>query len=80
MAKASKNLLAVLLIITMLMSVIGTLAALSVTLSYPGYSVVPVDVEGERPDQSFGEVSVNLLPPPTVVTGRVAATLLSEEV
>lgn len=77
MAGTEKNVLAVLLIITMFISLVGTLAAVTLLSSQTGYRQVPVS---EEPDNvGSGKVSAYLIPPPAETTGRVAAYVVSSE-
>jgi hypothetical protein len=73
MGSTSRNILAVLLVLTMIISLVGTLAALSSLVS-EGYSTVPV---GGGQSQSTGKVSVYL--PPDETAGRVTVNVLPSE-
>ncbi len=65
MANSTKNMLAILLIITMIVSMIGTMAAISSLLPKQPVPVV------EDLSTSTGKVSVYLEPAPIVTTGKV---------
>ncbi len=71
MAQSTKNLLAILLLITMIISFMGTLAAIS---SLINYRQVPVSADT---GQSVGKVSVYVTPAPPEVTGKVTVNLES---
>ncbi len=73
MAQTSKNVLAVLLVVTMLVSLIGTMAALT-SLTYK-----EVPVSQENPGQTDGKVSVYLLPSPVDTAGKVSVNVLPVE-
>ena len=70
MTLISKNVMATLLIITILISVVGTWAAIS---SLMAYREVPV---AEGTPEASGKVSVYVLPPPAEATGKVTVTVL----
>jgi len=72
MAEISKNILATLLIITLVITAVGTWIALS---SMTSYGETPVD---KTVNGATGKVSVYLLSPPKTgaATGRVTVTLL----
>jgi hypothetical protein len=78
MASASRNVLAVLLAITMIVSLVGTMAAIAVISGYGGYQKVPVS-SGNPDGGSSGKVSVYLTPEPAPVTGKVTVYLDSSE-
>lgn len=69
----SRNLMAVLLLITILMTTIGTWAAL-ISLSEMEYTDVPT--EPIDPTAQTGRVSVYLVPPPMSLTGNVSLNLI----
>ncbi len=73
MGSTSRNLLAVLLVLTMIISLVGTLAALGSLMS-GGYKETPV---GEPTSQTSGKVSVYV--PPELTAGRVVVNLLPSE-
>jgi hypothetical protein len=73
MSTSSRNILAVLLVLTMIISLVGTLAALSSLMSGE-YRSVPV---GELQSQTTGRVSVYL--PPDITAGKVTVNLLPSE-
>lgn len=77
MAQSSKNLLAVLLIVTMIISLMGTITAISVLMSYGGYSNVPVSLD--KPEEASGRVTVYLASPPADATAKVAVTVSPSE-
>ena len=78
MAHTSKNVLAVLLILTVIISLVGTLTVLS---SLFPYQEVPVS----DMSQASGEVTVYLLPPeppvgpPVETTGEVTLNLITSK-
>ena len=71
MAK-TKNMLAVLLIITIIISFMGTLAAITSLTKYKTASVYQDKTEVD------GKVSVYVIPPPVETEGKVAVTVLPE--
>jgi hypothetical protein len=75
MAGTGKNVLAVLLIVTMFISLVGTIAAIIVMTSHGGYSQVPVATSA--PNEDSGKVSAYLAPPPVEMTGRVTAYVVT---
>ena len=75
MAESSKGVLAVLLIITMMISLVGTMTAVLVLMNHDGYVSVPVGESDS--DKSTGRVSAYMPSQPVDATGRVAANLLS---
>jgi hypothetical protein len=76
MAGTEKNVLAVLLIITMFISLVGTIAAVMVMTSQGGYREIPTAKAG---NEDAGKVSAYLVPPPSEMTGRVAAYVVPSE-
>jgi hypothetical protein len=74
MAGVSRNVLAVLIAVTMIFSLVGTMAAIAVI---SGYSQVPVGT-GTQGGGS-GKVAVYLNPEPAPVTGKVAVYLDSSQ-
>ena len=77
MAGTGKNVLAVLLVITMFISLIGTIAAITVMTSQSGYRQAPVS--GQPGNEDSGKVSAYLSPSAAEMTGKVAANLVSSE-
>jgi hypothetical protein len=77
MAFVGRNLLAVLIAITMIVSLVGTIAAIAVISGYGGYSTVPVSLGNQG--GGSGKVAVYLTPEPAPVTGKVAVYLDSSE-
>ena len=71
MARISKNIMAALLIITMLISVIGTWAAINSMIPYE-----ELPVAKEPTPVTSGKVSVYVLPPPPEITGKVTVNVL----
>jgi hypothetical protein len=76
MAFVSRNLLAALIAITMIVSLAGTIAAIAVISGNSGYSMVPVSLGNQ--DGGSGKVAVYLAPEPAPVTGKVAVYLDSD--
>ncbi len=76
MASTSRNVLAVMVIMTLIISLIGTITAISVMMKYGDYRKVPVS---EMPNGESGKVSVYLAPSPMDVSGHVSVSLLTSE-
>ena len=70
MADSTKNLLAILLLITMIVSIFGTMAAISSLLPKQSVPVV------KDLSQSTGKVSVYLEEPPIETTGKVTVNVI----
>ena len=73
MTKSSKSVIFVLLFITLIISFIGTLAAIS------SFTYREVPVFQEENTQSSGKVSVYVVPPPVEITGKVSVNVLPSE-
>jgi hypothetical protein len=75
MAGANRNVLTILVAITMVVSLVGTMAAIAVLSGYGGYRQVPVSTGSLN--EGSGKVSAYLEPAP--VTGQVTVNLVSSE-
>jgi len=74
MSRSTKNMLALLLIITLVISFVGTLAAI---MSLSAQNVVPVS--GSSPQLATGRVSVYIPQPPVSRVGEVLVNVLPSE-
>lgn len=77
MTQTSKNVLAALLIVTIIISVVGTLTALSSLTPYEDVLIAERDLS-----ETAGKVSVYVLPPPVepvVMTGKVTVNVATSE-
>jgi hypothetical protein len=75
MAGANRNVLAVLVVMTMVISLIGTVAAIAILSGYGGYR--QMHVSAGSLNEGSGRVSVYMEPPP--VTGKVTVNVVSSE-